>query len=483
MRPLEIALLVADFPYIIYLLTPARHQVPWFQLFPLFAALIAGLHLQLDGYRPQMLPAYILTAALVIYGGILWNWEFRVSYWLGLLALCLLLAATLLGTIYPVFELPSPTGPYKIGTQVRHLVDLNRREIHSGNPNDRRELMIQIWYPVDRSVHGSLAPYHENESTSILRSRLSLVTTHALLGAPISRDTKRFPVVIYAPSWRGDKSQSTYLVEELASHGYVVVGMDHPYSTTVTVFPDGRRLRTKLLVNEDYSTRAALDTFIRAAGEQVRIRAEDAKFVLDELERFNRNDPDGFFSGRLDIDHVGILGYSIGGAVAAQACWMDSRFKAGLDLGGMVADESAREGTRCPFFFIMSDDDPLPAKLDLSMASPKVRREAEFNGEQYALMRHSLAEYGGYWMVIRGTNHTNFCDSPLFSPVNLLTEAGRINPALAFRIIIDYAVAFLNENLKARQEPLLETLPSKFSEAQFEVWKARTQKIHTIANQ
>ena len=474
MRALEMLVLIAALPPVFCLLSPERTLGSWIHVLPLLAAVLALGQLLWEGYRWQMLPAYALIGFLVIFEARLGGHSEQTSFYAGVGALVVWLATVVLCAALPVFQFPMPTGPFQVGTEARHLIDPYRRETLSGNPSDPRELMVQIWYPVDPSFRGKRAQYRTKQVTSWRTGQLALVKTNAYLGAPIASAQQSYPILVFSPSWSGQRVQNTFQVQELASHGYIVVGMDHPYGTDVTLFPDGRIARTKLGVGEDYSSQEAFEHFVREAEQQVKVRAEDARFVVDKLEEFNRQDPKGLLTGKLDLNRIGIFGHSLGGSVAAEACWLDARFKAALDMDGMVAGESAREGSNCPIFFMM-EEDVLPAKTALATLSSRDRRVAEFGYEQADLMEVSLNKSGGYRMEIQGTTHRNFSDSPFFSPLKSLTGAGSIPTKRCAQIVNQYSLAFFDKNLKGQAEPMLQNAFHEFPEARLKVWSARTQ--------
>lgn len=469
MRPLEIAVTVALLPYVLHLLSPSRGESMWFGLSLVIAGFLTIGQLLTEGYRWQMLPAYCLVVAFVLLESARWMWAFRAPYVVGVAALFLEFAAIVLSSALPVFKLPASSGPYKIGTQVRHIIDHDRRDPFADKPNAARELMIQIWYPVDPSMQGPVAPYRDRRITTLKDAHFSLAETHSMLGMQIASSQARYPLLIYAPSWTGIRSENTFQVEELASHGYIVVAIDHPYSSRVTVFPDGSIAYRKFAGDEDYSSPAGLAAFIETADRQVEIRARDARFVLDTLERLDAHDPQGLLTGRIDLDRIGIFGFSFGGTTAAETCLLDHRFKAGLNMGGMIAGESAKQGTSAPFFFMFEglyDNPPYAPGSDLSKLDPAKRREVEFAREQFAEMRRSLAETGGYWMTVRGTRHMDFADSPFFSPL----RRGQADPVHTARIISQYVIAFFDKQLKGIEQPLLARSPGEIPEVRFEVW-------------
>jgi len=478
MRRLEIAGTVGFLLYMPHLFFPSDGQEAIFAVLLCIAALLTACHVWFEGYRWQMAPAYFLAIILALYECMHWLWGFHAPYLAGVAALLLDLAAVVLSILLPVFKLPAPTGPHKVGTQIRHIIDGSRRDPFSDLPDGVRELMIQIWYPLDPSVRSLVtAPYRDKRITALKDAHFALVKSHSMPGGRLLRSESGYPVLLYTPSWSGIRTECTVQVEELASHGYVVVGIDHPYSSRVMAFPDGRIARRKFVGNEDYSSQAAVEAFAKAADQQVEIRAKDASFVLDTLEHLNGNDPDGLLTGSLDLARVGIFGFSLGGGTAAQTCWLDRRFRAGLDMGGLIAGESARQGTSAPFFFMFEglyESFPYTSGADISGVGPRKRRDIEFTQKQFELMKRSLSKSGGYWMVINGIKHLDFCDAPFFSPL----RRGSANPERIARIIGRYALAFFNEHLRNIEQSLLDGPSPDIPEVGFQTWEAKAPSEH-----
>jgi dienelactone hydrolase len=478
MRRLEIAGTVGLLLFVPHLFFPSVGQKAIFDFLLCIAALVIACHVWLEGYRWQMAPAYFLVVSLVLYECAHGLWGFQAPYFAGVAALLFDLTAIGLSNLLPVFRLPALTGPHKVGTQVRHIRDESRRDPFSDRAEGVRELMIQIWFPVDPSVRNlPMSPYRDRRITTLKSAHFALVETHSMLGAQLSQSEGRYPVLLYTPSWSGIRTECTFQVEELASHGYVVVGIDHPYSSSRVVFPDGRIARRKFSGDEDYSSEASVGAFVKTADQQVEIRARDASFVLDTLEHLNGNDPDALLTGSLDLARVGIFGFSLGGGTAAQACWLDRRFRAGLDMGGMIAGQSAEQGTCAPFFFMfegMYQSVPYTPGADISSVDPRKRREIELTGKLFEKMKSSLSKFGGYWMVIDGIRHMDFCDAPFFTPL----RRGPVKPERVARIIGRYSRAFFDKHLKGIEQPLLDGPSPEIPEVRFEVWKAKASTAH-----
>src|SRR5450755_3638518 len=122
------------------------------------------------------------------------------------------------------------------------------------------------------------------------------------------------------------------LAEDLASHGYVVVGFDAPYRTLSVAFPDGRVMRRTAENNPESCEELPQAQQADCVNRELAAWTADSAFVLDRLEQLNKSDVSGKFTGRLDMTRVGMFGHSLGGATAAQFCHDDSRCKAGIDV-------------------------------------------------------------------------------------------------------------------------------------------------------
>ena len=188
------------------------------------------------------------------------------------------------------------------------------------------------------------------------------------------------------------------LAEDLASHGYVVVGFDAPYRTGRVVFPDGRVMRRTPKNNPELCLGRGQADQERCVNRILTAWTADIAFVLDRLERLNSSDSSDRFTGRLDMARVGVFGHSLGGATAAQFCHDDSRCKAGIDVDGAPHGSVVQAGIRQPFMFLLSDhsheSDPDSRQIEADIQSIYDR----------------LPPNGRLHITIRGANHFMFSD-------------------------------------------------------------------------
>lgn len=479
MRFLEIGLIVINFFVLYWAVITYRKGgreffIPSGIAFGLVIAQIA-----VEGGRWEMLPAYLTPLLLTAYffiGKRKKGSRSRVAVTVQVVLLTVyLLVSVAPPAILPVFSFEKPTGPYAVGTTVYHWIDEQRRETYSSNPEDRRELMVQVWYPAAEGRGEKRSPYLLNASKvtggissktlglpAFTFSHLGLIKTHALLEAKLSDAESRYPVLIFSHGMNGYRNQNMYQVEELASHGYIVVGIDYAYEAAASVFPDGRvapsRTDSKLTSNAQYEQHIPLWT-------------ADATFVLNQVEKLNRNDPAGRFTGKIDIDRIGMLGHSFGGAVTLQMTKNDSRVKAALCMdGGIYGPPVSDKGLGKPFFQMYSEEihNLVMASYDdvAKQLGGASREEFEAPRREYIQKSRNALAGGGLSILIPGSKHASYSDLALFSP---LLGLGGADPRRDHRIVNEFSVAFFDQYLKGKDDSALQALAAKYPEVDFKV--------------
>jgi dienelactone hydrolase len=258
--------------------------------------------------------------------------------------------------------LPQPTGAFAVGRALYDWADEETLDTLAPGPGIKRELLVWIWYPavagpsaaIDDYLPAPMRTAVERETgvllTHFLTRDLSKVHKHSLRNPDLSPRQRSYPVVIMRAGASLAWNYSA-LAEDLASHGYVVVGFDAPYRTGLVVFPDGRVIARRPENNPELFSGEELT---RLADKLLAAWTADIAFVLDQLQRLNTSDPSGKFTGRLDMTRVGLFGHSFGGATAAQFCSQDSRCKAGIDVDGSLHGSVIQAGIHKPFMFLLA---------------------------------------------------------------------------------------------------------------------------------
>jgi len=403
-----------------------------------------------------------------------------------------LLATTAAGlalwaVIFPTPRFPQPTGPYGVGTRVYSWTDRTRPEPFTPAPGDRRELVVQIWYPA--TGRGEPQPYMDSSEPvrvvagplhvpAFLLGNVEHAPTHALRDAPAIEG--RFPVLLNPAGFSAFRDSSLFWIEDLASHGYVVVGLDQPGTSAATVLSSGRVIRVidkpvfdryMPLALAHASDPSATLNGVALPGGVIPFLADDLRFVLSQMEILDRDDP--ILAGHLDTGRAGAFGMSLGGYVAPEACHRDRRFHACLaaDAGKTVA--VAREGLAQPLMIIGRDADVMRAERSKAGGWPEPEI-AHTIDSQRAMFEHNRAD--AYYVTMNGMFHLNWTDAPIWSPiVRWIGLAGPIDPYRGFAQTNAYTLVFFDHYLKGRPSPLLDETPGRQPDVRLEVRRVSTR--------
>jgi len=244
---------------------------------------------------------------------------------------------------------PAPTGPAVVGTRVINLVDPTREDPYLVN-GTRRELAIRTWYPasLNSSQTCKSAQYAStavwNHFAQLVGVKPFPVATNSCQDAAVARGLH--PVVLFSPGYTATFTDYTFLMEDLASRGYVVISVAHTYETTAVELSGGR-LAQSLVGSHLGGTTQRNDPSLSSA---VYNRLLDLKFVLNEISRMN-SERHNSFAGRLDMAKIVVAGHSLGGLTALLASELDPRVKGAILMDGFVPD-SLPSGTRKPVLIL-----------------------------------------------------------------------------------------------------------------------------------
>lgn len=306
--------------------------------------------------------------------------------------------------------LPTPTGSFPVGRAIQDWTDPVGLDTLAPVPGTKRELLVWIWYPAVAGQSVAMDDYvparlRQNTRASgrtniwtLLTRDASNVRGHSARDPDVSPHERSYPVVIMRGGASSEVLNYSTLAEDLASHGYVVVGFDAPYRTGRVVFPDGRAMGRMEQNNPERCVVPDRAQMERCVGRVMTAWTGDIAFVLERLALLNASDSSGKFTGRLDMSRVGVFGHSLGGAVAAQFCHEDSRCTAGIDIDGAPHGSVIQAGLSQPFMFLLSDhgdasdSESLQALNDIQSIYDRIPRDRRVR------------------LAIRGSFHFTFSD-------------------------------------------------------------------------
>ena len=240
---------------------------------------------------------------------------------LALLAVAMPAAADwVIGDARPDAPALAARGAYKVGVRTEQIVHRGQFDIlraSSSNPAPRydRALTLEVWYPAQLAAGQREAVLYTDVLGAGANNPARPNTPFTFAGraargaAPVKG---AFPMLIVSHGYPGSRLQMSYLTENLASKGYVVVAIDHPESTRAD-----RAGFASTLLN----------------------RPLDDGFVLDTVAGWSEPGSGHFLAGAVDAGNTALLGYSMGGYGALVAAG------AGVDLAALkplgVADTTA----------------------------------------------------------------------------------------------------------------------------------------------
>lgn len=344
------------------------------------------------------------------------------------------LSTALLCWLLPLPVAPPLAGPHAVGTI---NVELPAKD---GSPR----LIAQIWYPSDQvgnlpavkwlpdSKLAPAFPYH----------RLASARAHARAGVPVITSERPLPVIFYEHSWLGHRAENVVQVENLASRGFVIVAADHPGQSERVLYSDGSVVERSISAPLDYSSLKAAAAF--------RVTAErcftERMANVERVRLAMKGDAAGNLQGKLDLDQVGVFGFSFGGSSAIRLCAGNPAFRAGANEDGLFLGTPAPHG---PFLFF---DQEMPAWL-LKAPQPGEDFDQSFTRIAEGHILDAMREPGRERVILDGTRHLSFSDRIYSSPFPRLARVGTRSPAEVHEILSTRLKEFFTAALASSDKP------------------------------
>ena len=340
---------------------------------------------------------------------------------------------------------PEPSGDSYIGTQSLELVDSQRLEWFTEDNEDFRRIMIQVWYPTEENSgdkelyidYGDIrikALAEQFDYKPSVFKNLTKIETNSIKNAEPNLN-KKYPLIIFSHGLGGNRTQNTIMIEELASHGYVVIGIEHAYDANISVFNNGdiADYRSGINYERRNNQRLSPEEFWEIRLPQLKTRSADVGFILDRIE--HGNFPSKIIN-IIDVDNIGIFGHSFGGATSIYSSYSDNRIDACINLDGwmvVVPDNIINDGLSQEFMYIGQQ------QWDEKLNYEKLDKFIQSNNKSLKIL-------------IPGTTHYDYSDTPYMSrAAQLLNKSGDLESDILKNVLNELVLSFFNENLKGKK--------------------------------
>ncbi len=360
---------------------------------------------------------------------------------------------------------PMPTGKYAVGVFSYTIYD-DREEKMYNAIGSKRSIPVKVYYPAAKeSVEGlPKARYMSKATISAIRKNFYVPINYEKVESDGTNRSEcyenapfieggRFPLILFNHGFGSFIEAHTYLYIELASHGYIVASIGHPYEGMITELDDGTTFNMpKGITSKCYSpvipSTIALLKHQKAKGTNEELWAKfDAtqkrynRFIMDRIPEWELDTKaalmvlKGKYSGMIDFENgIGVTGHSLGGATAYALCEDEPEtFTCGINMdGGLFGNHDGKEITT-PF-------------LQMNCEANKTTVTGAF------VKNKNVA----YHAVLRDMQHLGFSD--LKHVIPLKSQVGKLDPDTAHKTVCGIHLDFFDTYLKkSKSSPAFES--------------------------
>ena len=356
--------------------------------------------------------------------------------------------------------LQKPTGKYFIGVTYLSFVDSTRKELFDNTQDSNREITIKAWYPSD--TESNPEPYLLKAEAEFAMKYLQFpqiykdLITNSSRDVPLSFNENTYPILIFSHGFGEHYAQNSILMEELASHGYIIFSISHHYECKFSSYPDGRFIYIDMnsprlqKIMQEMSNPKAMELYQKmfsASNDEERMQvlvetseiiptgltespkywAEDISFFMDQLEGINKKDK--IFREKLNLDRIGVFGMSLGGIASGEISLLDKRIKACVNIDGGIYGATLEKEIQIPTMFLNSK---------------------RFLG--YGNIFTNKSKTDCYSLSVKESDHYNFSDYSVYPVPAINSLLGSINGEKTIEIMNVFVLGFFDKYLMEQKD-------------------------------
>ncbi len=378
---------------------------------------------------------------------------------------CLLLLSScslFVSKVANIQNINTVTGKYSVGTKRLLLIDSNRSNWFLDEySQDKRRLMTQIWYPANKDSLFKKSKYLDNTKAlthtirlqgydvpEILSNQIGYVDCNSWEDSP-PVENEKFPVIIFSHGHGGLRTQNTNQVEELVSHGYVVIAVDHTFDAGFIQFPDGSVSYSLTARPNEERIQETPEQFYTRFG----YRADDISFLINEINKFYNYDQRLF--AIMDYDKMGIFGHSFGGMTSFYSAYHIPQIKSCFALDGWfepMPDTLVVKNINKPIFHLGQNN------------KGEIKYWNDLNYEKLKKIMDNNSNLS-ITIDIPGSYHYDYTDFTYFSYLSKqLNFSGSVPTKTMAKIMNTTLLDFFNYTLKNKAQIDLEYYKKEFPE-------------------
>ncbi|RHW36161.1 alpha/beta hydrolase [Lysinibacillus yapensis] len=331
--------------------------------------------------------------------------------WKSILVILVTIIAFSPAIVFPQHDPPKVTGEYKVDTATYTYIDESRIEEFS-DKGDNRFVNVEFWYP--KNAEG------------------------------------KFPLLVFSHGAYGVKASNTSTYNELASHGYIVASIDHPYHSFYTRSENGEMVMLNTAYNKEIDNMNkgvySKEELYELIQKWMKLRRDDMNFVIDTIIAKAKSGENSLYQ-QIDFETIGVFGHSMGGAAGAWVGRERDDISAVVNIDApffseLIYDDNTKEyvasneAYTTPIFNIYSDD------VWGQLESNSLYAANKLDNEQFKQ---------AYTVHFEGAKHLSLTDLPLVSPIlaNLL-QGGKaeIDQTYCIETENELILEFFDEKLK-----------------------------------